>query len=102
MGAPVVTIDPLFADPDGVDRLVDLAHRYGRYRLYAEHERIDLEVGRGLHQRHDSVQHFVRTGGARGHAADPAIAVARTAYFREEYGYGDQVYAPGIERQRLT
>jgi hypothetical protein len=44
------------------ERLADLAHRFGRYRIYGEDEHIDLDIGRGLFPRHDSVQHLLRTG----------------------------------------
>ena len=49
---PVVTIDPLF---DAAPTDARPAHRYGRYRMYAEHETINIDLGRGLLQRHDSV-----------------------------------------------
>ena len=61
MASPVVAVDPLFDPPAGADAIVEMAHRYGRYRLYAEHERIEIDLGRGLMQRHDSVQAFLRT-----------------------------------------
>lgn len=95
--ATVVALDPLLGEGE-VDRLVELCHRFGRYRLYADRERIDMPLGRGLHQRHDSVQHLVRTGGARGLAPgeEPAALVARTSYFREEYAYGAEELADGI------
>jgi hypothetical protein len=95
--SPVIALDPLDT-PEAVDRLVDLCHRYGRYHLYADHERIDIDLGRGLHQRHDSVQNLLRTGGARGAGADepPEVLAARTSYFREEYAYGAEELAAGI------
>ena len=96
--SPVIAVDPLYEDPAGASELVDLAHRWGRYRLYGEHERIDLDVGRGLAPRHDSVANFVRTGGARGRSAgaDPATLAARTSYFREEYAYGAEERIGGV------
>ncbi len=98
MGATVTEIDPLFLDPGGAERLVELCHRFGRYRLYADRERIDIDLGRGLHQRHDSIQHLLRTGGARGAAEgeSPDVLAARTSYFREEYAYGAEELAAGI------
>jgi hypothetical protein len=95
--SPVVAVDPLFDPPSGADDLVAMAHRYGRYRLYAEHERIDIDLGRGLMQRHDSVQAFLRSGGSRGPVDDPRAAAARTSYFREEYAYGTQAHIGGVE-----
>lgn len=93
--APPVAVDPLF--DDGPDAMIELATRFGRYRTYGQHERIELDIGRGLEPRHDSILNFLRTGGLRRADEDTATLSARTAYFREEYGYGDRVFAPGIE-----
>jgi hypothetical protein len=97
MPSPVVAVDPLYDPPSGADEVVAMAHRYGRYRLYAEHERIDIDLGRGLMQRHDSVQAFLRSGGARGPVDDWRAAAARTSYFREEYAYGAEAHVGGAE-----
>jgi hypothetical protein len=97
MPSPVVSVDPLYDPPSGADDLVAMAHRYGRYRLYAEHERIDIDLGRGLMQRHDSVMAFLRSGGTRGPVADMRAAAARTSYFREEYAYGAEAHIGGVE-----
>ena len=93
---PVVSIDPLF-DAAGAAAMVGLCERFGRYRMYGEHERIDTALGQGLLQRHDSFRHFVESGGR--HAVEEPIEslAARTAYFREEYAYGEQRYAEGID-----
>jgi hypothetical protein len=97
--APVVTVDPLFPDPEEAQRIVELAHRFGRYRIYGEAEQVDLDLGRGLLPRQDSVQHFLRTGGARG--PGPGVGAgtlaARTAYFREEYAYDGQEHLGGVD-----
>jgi hypothetical protein len=94
--ATSVLIDPLFGD--GGAGMVDLAIGFGRYRTYAEHERIDIEVGRGLPQRFDSVQNFLRSGGRAGRTGEDARTLtARTGYLREEYAYGTEVYAEGIQ-----
>ena len=93
---PVVTIDPLF-DAAGAGAMVDLCERFGRYRMYGEHERLDTDLGRGLLQRHDSFLHFVETGGRNRVAEELPSLAARTAYFREEYAYGDRRYAEGID-----
>lgn len=90
-----VLVDPLFDDGHGP--MIELAERFGRYRTYGQHERIELDIGRGLQPRHDSIVNFIRTGGLRLADEDPTTLAARTAYFREEYGYGDRIYAPGIE-----
>jgi len=96
MTPPVVTLDPLF-DEAGAAAMVELCRRFGRYRTYAEHERIDTDLGRGLSQRHDSMRNFLRAGG-RGHADESAATLtARTSYFREEYAYGGQPIVDGIE-----
>ena len=93
---PVVTIDPLF-DAAGAGAMVELCERFGRYRMYGEHERLDTDLGRGLLQRHDSFLHFVETGGRNRVAEELPSLAARTAYFREEYAYGDERYAEGID-----
>ena len=77
--------------------MIELAERFGRYRTYGQHERIELDIGRGLQPRHDSIMNFIRTGGLRLANESPTTLAARTAYFREEYGYGDRIFAPGIE-----
>ncbi|HET9729968.1 MAG TPA: hypothetical protein VFR41_11130 [Acidimicrobiia bacterium] len=95
MPAPVVIIDPLL-DAAGADAMVDLCERFGRYRMYVEHEQHDTEIGRGLMPRHDALMNFVRTGGLA-LASEPAGALAaRTSYFREEYAYGTQERIAGI------
>ncbi len=90
----VVAIDPLF--DDGPDAMVDLAHRYGTYKTYGAHEKIDHPLGRGLQQRHDSILYFLRTGGLRAAAEPAAVLAARTAYFRQEYAYGQTEHIDGI------
>ncbi len=90
----VVPVDPLF--DDGPDAMLELARRFGRYRTYGEHEKIELEIGRGLLQRHDSVLNFLRTGGLRATEEDTLVLGARTTYFREEYAYGDTEHIDGI------
>jgi hypothetical protein len=97
MPAPVVVVEPLFPDAADADRLVELAHRFGRYRIYGEDEAIDLDIGRGLSPRQDSVQNFLRTGGARGPGADLATLASRTSYFREEYAYGGREHLGGVD-----
>jgi hypothetical protein len=96
---PVVTVEPLFADPSDARRVVELAHQFGRYRIYGEAEQVDLALSRGLRPREDSVQHFLRTGGARGRDQEVSIGTlaSRTSYFREEYAYGGHEHAGGIE-----
>ncbi|MEQ1787438.1 MAG: hypothetical protein ABL966_10320 [Acidimicrobiales bacterium] len=94
---PILTVDPLFPDPDDAHQIVALAHRFGRYRVYGEAEQVDLDLGRGLFPRHDSVQNFLRTGGARGTGATPGALAARTSYFREEYAYGGQEHIGGMD-----
>jgi hypothetical protein len=90
----VVPIDPLF--DDGPDAMVDLAHRYGTYRTYGSHEKIDHPLGRGLQQRHDSILYFLRTGGLRATTEPASVLAARTAYFRQEYAYGRAEHIDGI------
>jgi len=92
----VVAVDPFF--DDGPGGMVDLCEQVATYRTYAEYEKLDSELTRGLAQRHDSVLNFLRTGGLHGTREDTGVLAARTTYFREEYAYGDRVVASGIER----
>src|SRR5262245_497706 len=97
MSATVVRLDPLFDHPGDAARMVELCERFARYRMYAQHEQLDTEIGRGLAQRHDAVTNFLRTGGLAG-ADEPVQALAaRTSYFREEYAYGQDARISGIE-----
>src|SRR5689334_17298744 len=92
----VVALDPLL--DEGAEGMVRLCEQVGTYRTYAEYEKLDSELTEGLAQRHDSVLNFLRTGGLRSaREEDVRTLAARTTYFREEYAYGDQVLAPGIE-----
>lgn len=96
MTQEVVVFEHLF--DDGGAAMVELCERFGRYRMYLEHEQIDTDIGRGLAQRHDAVANFVSTGGTT--AADdehPATLLARTSYFREEYAYGQKSNIDGID-----
>ena len=68
MTARVIVLDPCF-DAATADAMVDLCERFGRYRMYAEHEQLDTDIGRGLSQRHDSAHELPRTGGPRGRRA---------------------------------
>jgi hypothetical protein len=91
-----VVIDPLF-EPAGAAAMVDLCERFGRYRMYLEHERIETAIGAGLAQRQDALANFLRTGGLAG-AKEPVSALAvRTSYFREEYAYGRTARIDGID-----
>ena len=62
--APMTVIDPLF-DDDGARAMVELCERFGRYRMYLEHEQLETEIGAGLAQRQDALSNFLRTGGLR-------------------------------------
>jgi hypothetical protein len=96
MGGEVVVIDELF-DAAGAAAMVELCERFGAYRMYAEHEQLDTDIGRGLSQRHDSIINFIRTGGRMRSNESPRALAVRTSYFREEYAYGTQVRIAGIE-----
>ena len=106
-GPPIGThktaaFDPLLTDVEA-EQVVRLCETYGSHRMYSA-QRVDpgpsstLQIGQGLGQRHDSVLNFLRTGGRRGETEEPiAVRAARTNYFREDYAYGNEVRAPGIE-----
>lgn len=89
------TFDPLMADEDAAS-MVTLCERFGTYTTY-DVEQSDVDFG-GLAQRYDAAGNFVRTGGRFGRQDEGRSQLAaRTNYFREEYAYGDEVLAPGIE-----
>jgi hypothetical protein len=92
----VVICDPLL-DEAGAAAMVDLCERFGRYRMYIEHEQLETDIGRGLSQRHDAVANFLRTGGLSAADESPYTLAARTSYFREEYAYGQRALIDGIE-----
>jgi len=93
--APVVVLDPCFDAADAV-AMVDLCERFGRYRMYAELEPLDTEIGQGLAPRHDALMNFLRTGGLGRTQEPPAALGVRTSYFREEYAYGRDERIDGI------
>jgi hypothetical protein len=94
--AEVVVFERLFDDA-GAAAMVDLCERFGRYRMYVEHEQLDTDIGRGLSQRHDAVTNFLRTGGLSAADESGYTLAARTSYFREEYAYGQEALIAGIE-----
>jgi hypothetical protein len=93
--APVIELDPLFADPSEADAMLRLCEDFGRYGQYLE-ERSAEDLG-GQYQRFDSAGNYIRSGGRLARRADAKELAARTSYFRESYAYGDDVFAPGIE-----
>ena len=96
MSSQVVRLDPLFDDA-GAAAMVDLCERFGRYRMYAEHEQLDTPIGHGLTQRQDALQNFLRSGGLSAVDEPLAALAVRTSYFREEYAYGQETRIDGIE-----
>lgn len=95
MTASIALLDPLFTDHDLAAAFERRAAEFGAYRLYAEHEQIELEIAAGFLPRHDAVRNFLRT---RVGTEDTAESVgARTSYFREEYAYGDRLLLDGVE-----
>jgi len=93
--APVVVLDPCFDAPDAA-AMVKLCARFRRYRMYAELENLDTEVGLGLAPRQDALMNFLRTGGLARAQEPPAALAVRTSYFREEYAYGRDERIEGI------
>lgn len=96
MHATVVELEPLFDDPRDADAMVRLCEDFGAYPQYLE-ERSANDFG-GQYQRFDSAANYIRTGGRFGRRAEAKELAARTSYFRGSYAYGDDVFAPGIER----
>jgi hypothetical protein len=95
--AAVQVIDPLLSDDDAA-ALVRLWHEFPSYGLYSN-EGFDTGFAPELAQRYDAATNFVRTGGRFGRSdEDPSMLAARTNYLRETYLYGDDVFAPGVER----
>jgi len=95
--ARVVVLDPCFSDADAA-AMVDLCARFGRYRMYAELEPIETDVGQGLAPRQDALANFLRTGGLARAQESPVTLAVRTSYFREEYAYGRDERINGIGR----
>lgn len=96
--APLVFLDPLFPDVEDADAFDARGAAFGSYRLYAEHEQIELEIGPGFLPRHDAVRNFLAS---RVNADETAASVgARTSYFREEYAYGAARRLDGVEALR--
>ena len=96
-----MVIDELF-DAAGAAAMVELCERFGAYRMYAEHEQLDTDIGRGLSQRHDSLVNFIRTGGRFGRDESPKALAVRTSYFREEYAYGTTCASTASSRSSTT
>jgi hypothetical protein len=98
MPSTLIHLDPLFPDRGVADEFERRGAEFGRYRLYAEHERIELDIGPGLLPRHDAVRNFLST---RVDADESVEAVgARTSYFREEYAYGEDLLLEGVDAMR--
>jgi hypothetical protein len=95
VSATVVVLDPMF-DAATADAMVELAHRFGRYRMYAEVEQYDTPISTGLSPRHDAVMNFVNSGGIEARDEPLAALAVRTSYFREEYAYGADERIDGI------
>jgi hypothetical protein len=94
MGGPIV-LDPLLDDA-AAEAMVQLWHDVGDFGQYSN-EGFDTQFAPELAQRYDAAANFVRTGGRFGRTEAPAVAAARTNYFRETYAYGDEVRVAGIE-----
>ncbi len=88
--------DPLLGGADAA-AMVELCHRYGTYRTYAEEPTFPGLPGEGLPARYDAVRNFLRTGGRFARNEPLATLAHRTNYFRETYAYGDEVRISGIE-----
>jgi hypothetical protein len=94
--AVVVPVAPVL-DPADVAAVVELCTAFGRYRTYGELEPVEIPEGPGLAQRHDSVRNFLRSGGLEAaHDERVGTLAARTSYFREEYAYAGELFAPAI------
>jgi len=87
MSERAVVLDPLF-DEAGAAAMVALCERVGGYRMYADREKVDTDIGRGLSQRQDAVSNHLRTGGRTGADESLGTLARRTSYFREEFAYG--------------
>ena len=93
----LVELDP-FREAEVAAQFEHRATEFGAYRLYAEHERVELDIGPGFYPRHDAVQNFLRT---RVTSDDTVESIGtRTSYFREEYAYGENLLLDGVEAMR--
>jgi hypothetical protein len=95
MAARVAILDPCF-DATTAASMVDLCERFRSYRMYAEHEQHETEIGDGLAQRQDALMNFLHTGGLARAQESPIALAVRTSYFREEYAYGRDERIDGI------
>jgi hypothetical protein len=77
VSAALVQLDPLFPDPEIATAFERRAVAFGTYRLYAEHEQIELPIGPGLRPRHDAVRNFLKTRVGRDDTADSVGARKR-------------------------
>ena len=95
MSAHYEIFDPLFPAAQA-EAMVKLCEDFGSYGMYSE-EGLNEGIGEGLAQRADAVRNFLMTGGRKAQEEPLQVLAARTNYFRETYGYGDEILAPGIE-----
>ncbi len=96
MTAPAFVLDPLM-DAAEAESMVRLCEDFAGYGLYVT-ERSDADFAPELAQRYDAAANYVRTGGRFGRREPAATLALRTNYLRESYAYGDERFAPGIER----
>jgi hypothetical protein len=94
----LVLLDPLFPDVADADAFDARGAAFGTYRLYAEHEQIELEIGPGFLPRHDAVRNFLASRVGADETAESVAA--RTSYFREEYAYGQERRFDGVDTLR--
>ena len=94
--ASAIVLDPLM-DAADADAMVRLCEDFTGYGLYVT-ERSDADFAPELAQRYDAAANYVRTGGRFGRRESASTLALRTNYLRESYAYGDERFAPGIER----
>src|SRR5262245_46957663 len=98
MTARTILLDPLMAH-DEARAMIAICERFEGYGLYVV-EVSETEFAPELSQRVDAARNHVRTGGRFAHDEPPRTLALRTNYLRESYAYGDELYAPGIDRFR--
>lgn len=87
--------DPLM-DADAADRMLGICERFGTYTQYSA-ETSETRFAPRFIQRYDTARHYVTTGGLQRRDEPVELLGARSHYFREEYAYGDDIFADGIE-----
>jgi len=93
-----IILDPVLGE-EGAATMLRLRDDFGPYGMYSN-EGFDTGYAPELPQRFDAVRNHLRRALERERSQPVRTVAARTNYFRETYAYGEDIFAPGIERFR--